>query len=349
MLACSSPEHRLGAVAQGFPFGLGRCCAALRHVLVLAVVSLALPCVAVDLRCDDAAATRLVRVSANVWRVPAARGDADESNGGVIAQLVLVRDGARVWLIGSGPTPAFGATLACAVRRETGHDVTDVVNTRAAPELAMGNIVFVGARVWALPDVIAAMQVRCVQCQERLKARIGAAGASLQPDRIDVPSRPVGAVGAVAASAGTVGGTLGPFAWRALERAPGERVLVLRHRRERIVIAQGLLWAGDVPDLRETHSVTLLASLRALRTDARGARVLGEQGDVSDARAITQHIAYIDALRQAVLPHLIAGEVQGASGTAVALPAFDGLPSYGARHPLNVQRVWRELEPTIFR
>ena len=301
---------------------------------------MALPCSAAG--CANAAPVDLQRIDVNVWRVPAARGEADASNAGLTAQLVLVRDGERVWLIGSGPTPAFAAALACAARRATGRAVSDVVNTRAAPELAMGNVVFRSARLWALPDVIVAMRARCGQCLARLKARIGAAGESLRPERIRVPSRAVGAAGKTA-------GTLGPFAWRAVERAPGERVLVLRHRRAAIVVAQGLLWAGDVPDLRDTHSDTLLASLRALQEFAAGSRLLGEQGDVATPKALVPHIAYVEALRAAVLPHLLRGDVEGASGSAVALPEFSALPGYATAHPLNAQRVWRELEPSIFR
>lgn len=289
--------------------------------------------------CD---AVTLERVAAHVWRVPAARGESDAMNGGQVVQLVVVRDGGRVWLIGSGPTPAAGMALRCAVERELGQAVTDVVNTRAAPELSMGNGAFASARQWALPDVINAMRGRCETCLERLKARIGAAGESLQLDGIRVPSRPVG-------KAGATHGTLGPVDWLALARAPHERTLVLRLRRERVVIAQGLVWAGDVPNLHDTHSVTLHASLRTLQRFAKGARVLGEQGDVADVRAIAEHIDYIDQLRRAALPQLIRGDVEGASGGGVELPAFAARPGYALLHPLNVQRVWRELESGLFR
>ena len=340
---CSSAEQSQEAVAQGFPSSVRRGRrAGWWRVVALALLGSAGPGAAAAAGCVNAAAVNLRPVGPNLWRVAAARGEPDASNAGLTAQLVVVRDGARVWLIGSGPTPAFGAALACAVEHRLGRAVTDVVNTRPAPELAMGNVAFAGARLWALPDVIATMQARCLGCLERLQARIGAAGASLRPEHIRVPALPVGAPG-------TARGVLGPFAWRAFERAPGERVLVLRHRRERIVVAQGLLWAGDVPDLRDTRSATLRASLRALRRFAAGARLLGEQGGVAGPSALAQQIAYIDALRRAAWPHLVRGDVDGAAGAGVELPAFAGLPGYARLHRLNVQRVWRELEPTIFR
>ncbi|CAM5794581.1 hypothetical protein [Rhizobacter fulvus] len=310
-------------------------------VAALLAVSAA-PGVAAEAACDGLAEVPLVPVAAQVWRVPAARGESDAANGGVVAQLVVVQDGARVWLVGSGPTPAFGAALGCAIQRRVGRPVSDLVNTRAAPELALGNAAFPAARAWALPDVIATMRARCGTCLDRLKARIGAAGESLRHDRIRVPTQPVGGAGASR-------GALGPFAWRALPRARGERTLVLRHRATSIVVAQGLLWTDDVPDLRETDSALLLASLRALQRFAVGARLLGEQGDVADAHAVARQVAYVDALRGAVRSHLERGDVDGAAGIGVDLPGFAALPGYARRHPLNLQRVWREREAELMR
>jgi hypothetical protein len=290
--------------------------------------------------CDPSTASTwpvLQRVSPHLWRVAAQRGEPDVVNRGETTQLVVAVDGSRVWLIGSGPSPAYGAGLSCAVQRATGHQVTDVVNTRAAPELAMGNVAFPRAKLWALPDVITTMRARCVMCLERLKLRIGEAGDSLQNDLIRPPDSDVEAR------------RLGPFDWRSLPRMKGENVLVLRHRADRIVVAQGLLWDGDVPDLHEAHIDVMLPSLRALQSFSKGARLLGEQGKLTQPSTIARHLRYVQQLRTAVWAQLQRGEVQGASGFTADLPEFASLPSYAARHPLHVQRVWRELEPAMFR
>lgn len=306
------------------------------------LVCVAAPCTAADADCDASPAPALLPVSRHVWRVPAAPGESDPTNAGRVTQLVIVQDGARVWLVGSGPTPAFGEALACAIQRRLGRAVTDVLNTRAGPELSMGNAAFKGARLWALPDVIEVMQSRCPSCLERLKGNIGAAGESLEPDRILIPSMAIGL-------AGEVRGRLGPFSWRALARAPGERTLVLRHPGARLVVAQGLLWAGDVPNLRDTNSATMLASLHELQRFAAGARLLGEQGGLAEPQAVAEHVAYIGALRRAALMHLVRGDVDGASGIGIGLPGFAGLPGYALGHPLNLQRIWRELELEVLR
>ncbi len=284
----------------------------------------------------------LQRVSLHAWRVPAARGDPDPSNGGLTTQLLVVRDGRRTWLIGSGPTPAHGAALACLIQRRLGRPVTDVVNSRAAPELAMGNVAFAGARLWALPDVIEAMHTRCEACRERLKARIGTVGESLHPDSVRVPSLPIG-------GPHQSRGRLGPVDWHALQRRHGDRTLVLRHRTDRLVIAQGLLWAHDLPDLRDTDSSVLLASLKALGSWSAGAMVVGEQGPPASRQAITAHIDYLNDLRAAVAARFLAGDERAAMGRSVDLPAYDAMPSQALRHPLNVQRVYREMEADLLR
>lgn len=284
------------------------------------------------------------------WWVAAERGEPDANNGGRTVQLLLVRDGARVWLVGSGPTPAFGAALACAVRQTVHRAVTDIVNTRAVPELAMGNVAFSGARLWALPDVARAMQARCVSCQQRLKAQLGTAGASLQAADIRAPTRPVGVDGQAA-------GRLGPFDWLALPRNASERTLALRLRgrsgtdgtapADGIVLAQGLLWVGDVPDLRGTQASVLLDSWRALRDWVGDAPVLGEQGGLGGARDIDAHTAYLQALHGVIEPALARGDAWGVA--PLDLPPWQALPGYALRHPLNVQHLWLALEPTIFR
>lgn len=321
-------------MTQGNPFAFERCRrSALRCLFIVLSPNVAsATCVA-----SSDALPPLLPVATNVWRVPAAGTEPDPTNGGATIQLVLVRDGMRLWLVGSGPTPAFGAALACAIERMTGRQVTDVVNTRAAPELALGNFAFPRARLWALPDVIVAMRARCAQCQDQLRSRIGAAGESLHPDRIRAPTLAVG-------RATQATGRLGPFVWHALPRRRGERTLVLRHRG--IVIAQGLLWPGDVPDLRDTHAATMTTTLHRLRGLSSGAMLLGERGAPAAAAQLDSHLAYLEGLRNSLASQL--GSAEGASVSA-DLPAFAGLPGYPTTHPLNVQRMWRELELELFR
>ncbi|MBB4841757.1 hypothetical protein HNP55_000252 [Paucibacter oligotrophus] len=287
----------------------------------------------------------LLPVAPGLWRIAAARGEPDAGNGGLTSQLFVAEDGtaqASLWLVGSGPTPAFAARLACALQARFGRLPGDVINSRATPELAMGNIAFEPARIWALPEVMALMNKRCQLCQDKLRAKLGpVAGASLLPAIIRTPTQAVQAA------------ELGPFEWLNLDRGMGEHVLVLRHRASATVLAQGLLWAGDVPDLLKSRSDLMLAALRTLQGFAGPALLLGEQGEPGQAAgegpgSLAGHIDYIEQLRARVWAQLSAGRALDVQDPALALPAFAALPGYALRHPLNLQQLWKELEPLLF-
>jgi glyoxylase-like metal-dependent hydrolase (beta-lactamase superfamily II) len=285
----------------------------------------------------------LESVAPQVWRVAAAEGESTPDNGGMVTESVLVLERDRLWLVGSGPTPARGEALACAIEAQLGRKVTDLVNTRAHPELAMGNTAFAAARLWALDDVARAMGKRCRDCLARLAQRIGGAGARLDDSAIRVPDKRIGADGAPQ-------GQLGPFQWWALPRAPGDRTLVLRLRERPIVIAQGLVWPGAVPNLRDTDSAVMLDSLRALRSIAKGAvTVLGEQGPTGTPEDINSHMDYLVSLRAAVRARMRNGIDENAGLAAISLPMFGKRLGNGEIDALNRQRVWRELEKAMFR
>ncbi|WP_157991458.1 hypothetical protein [Caldimonas tepidiphila] len=269
-----------------------------------------------------------------VWLVPGEGGEPAPGNGGRVANLVVVRQGARVWLLGSGPTPAAGAALACEVRRRLGRPVSDVVNPRAQPELVLGNAAFPGARLWAAEPVARAMRRHCPACVEALAQRIGPAGAALDERAVRLPQR------LLRGSAGR----LGPFDWRLLPRGGRSPTLVLRHRASGLWIAHGLLWAGAVPELRDAELAPLREGTRALLALVGPAGVVGEQGGPAGAAALREHLAYWEALDAKVRAAVERGALESAASDALALPEFAHLPHYAERHPLNVQRAWRQAE-----
>ncbi|MFM9916170.1 MAG: hypothetical protein ACKVOX_10220 [Rhizobacter sp.] len=298
-------------------------------------------------------AVALEAVASDVWRVPVAGEESNPTNGGWVTQPVLVRDGHRLWLIASGPTPAQGARLRCAIERTLHLRVTDIVNTRSHPELALANVAFSGPRIWALADVAHAMRERCPQCLLRLQQRIAPAEFSTARDdslrgaKIRVPDHLLGVK--AGGSRDDVAGQLGPFRWWAFERAPGERTLTLVHRDSGWIVAQGLVWADGVPNLRETRLDPLMDSLRRLRALARpdSAGILGEQGGPGGIADIDRHLTYLTQLKRMTQAALERGEVEGA--TAIEVLEFVGTPGYAEYHALNRQRVWRELEQAWFK
>ncbi len=287
-------------------------------------------------------------LGADVWWLPSATGDSQAANRGQVSNLLLVRQGrgatARLWALGSGPSPAWGRALACQVRRQLGSRVTDVVSPWARPELVLG---VAGLRQpgqallrhWAHADVAAAMAAQCPHCVDRLRLRLGAAAADLGDDPIRLPDQLLQGEQ----------GRLGPFDWWRLPRSAGRWVTVWRLAgagQATLWLAHGLLQGTGPPDGRDADLALLqqsslrLAALAA--ADGPAARFIGEQGPLLAAAAPARHARYWADLRAAAEAAVLRGDDE----TAPA-PAWPGLPEgWGAQtwHALNWQRAWREVE-----
>jgi len=291
-------------------------------------------------------------LGAGAWLVPARPGDPDAANRGQVLNLVLVRDGARLWALGSGPSPAFGRALDCQARRHLGGPVTDVVSPWARPELVLGAAALVAAgggdaavRHWAHASVAEAMAVQCGGCVQRLRQRLGAAASDLGADPVHLPSRRLDGDA----------GRLGPFGWWRLARADGRWLTVWRlppaadGTGGALWLAPGLLDGHGPADGRDADLAQLqraAAQLAALAAaDGPQVRFVGDQGPPLAADGAARQAAY----GQALLAAAEAAVARGDDETAPA-PAWPGLPPAWAAHPwhaLNWQRAWRQVEPRV--
>jgi hypothetical protein len=268
-----------------------------------------------------------------LWWVRAERGDADAHNRGVVSNLLIVRDGRRVWAVGSGPSPTFGRALGCVVEREIGQAVTDVISPWPHPELVLGAAGLPQARHWAHADVAQAMRRQCARCVMRLRQRLGAAAADLGVATARLPERWL---------RGTKG-QLGPLNWWRLQRAPGVPVTVWQVRGSGALTAHGLLWAGDAPDLRDSRVEAMRAATEQLAVIARDATTLmGEQGEPAQAGEVDAHRLYWRALDAEVRSAQSRGD--DATTVPTALPGVDASRTKGTAHAFNWQRAWRHAE-----
>lgn len=299
----------------------------------------------------------LRRLAADLWWIPGHPGDADEANRGAISNLLALREGRRLWLLGSGPSEVYGRTLACRLRRVTGRAVSDVISPWPRPELVLGQAGVQARRHWAHAEVAQTMQERCHHCVQRLRLRLGSAASDLGRGEPSLPGRPL--IGA--------SGRLGPWHWWRLERSSGTPVTVWWLPRHRLATAHGLLWSDGAPDLRDAASAPYaeaLGTLQRLEDRLRASaerpgsgvvpasspalRWLPEQGPLLPAGAAAQQQAYVIRLRDAARAGVAAGA--DLPGDAPAWPGVGatadnaaGAP-LGPRHALNWQRVWREAE-----
>lgn len=292
-------------------------------------------------------ALRLQPLAPGVWWLPAATGDSTPANRGQVSNIVLVRDGhgaaARLWALGSGPSPAFGRALACQVRRQLGASVTDVVSPWAHPELVLGVAGLPGPlRHWAHDAVAQAMAAQCPHCVERLRQRLGPAAADLGRDPIRLPDHRLQGEQ----------GRLGPLHWWRLPRSDGRWVTVWRTApagAAPIWLAHGLLQGDGPPDGRDADLALLQQSARHLAglaaDDGPGVRFVPEQGPLLPAEAPVLHAAYwaglLDTARAAV--------ERGDDETAPP-PGWPGLQrgwQAAPWHAVNWQRAWRQVEPAV--
>lgn len=287
-------------------------------------------------------ALRIEPVAAGIWWIPGSPGDANATNRGRISNLLAVQDGERLWLLGSGPSAAFGRALGCHLRRLTGQAVTDVISPWARPELVLGQAGLNAPRHWAHADVAAAMRSRCAQCIERLRQRLGTAAADLEDAPAPLPQQLLQGEA----------GRLGPWQWWRLQRAPAQTITLWWLPRAGLGAAHGLLWGDGPPDLRDSTLDALdttLAQADALqpRLAAPGAlRWLPEQGDWLDAGAARRQQDYLRALRAAADAAVARGD--NAAEADMRLQGAAAALAVGERHGLNWQRAWREAEQRSF-
>lgn len=316
---------------------LFRCAVALAHGLGLA---LGLSPLASAAPACPGPVIRFERLADGVWLLPSDVGDADAANRGVVSNLVLVRQGARWWLLGSGPSPAHGRALACQIRQRFGHAVTDVVSPWARPELVLGQQGLLGARRWAHVEVADAMREQCPGCVARLHERLGAAAADLGPDPIAVPDHLL---------RGETG-RLGPFRWWLLPRAAGRSLTVWRHEASATWVAPGLLAAAPPGDGRDADLALLYSGLLRLaelaRVDGQAARWVGEQGGAQRSDAPALQARYWHDLTNAVGAAIELGADE--SAPAQPLPGWPDAVNRHAWHALNWQRAWRQVETQRF-
>jgi hypothetical protein len=281
---------------------------------------------------------RFEPLARGLWLVPSQLGEATPANRGHVSNIVLALDGRRVWLLGSGPTPAFARALACQVQERFARKVTDVVSPWPRPESVLGARGLGSVRSWAHADVAKAMRERCAHCVGRLRERLGSAAMDLGAEPVRVPDHLVRGSS----------GRLGPWRWWLFSRGKGYPVTVWQFGKTPIRIAPGLLWGEGAPDGRDADIATLARSSLALATMAgmpnTAMQWLGEQGGVLGADAPARAQQYWAEIRAAVARAQERGDLD-----AAAPPPLDSLRAYAGDplHALNWQRAWLQSEEAL--
>lgn len=304
---------------------------------------------------------RFEPLGAGLWRVPARGTEADAINRGQVIHLVLARHEGRLWLLGSGPSPAFARALRCAAWRQFGLEIRHATNPYARAELVLGNAGLPQATVVAPRPVRQAMQVQCPQCVARLRSRLGAAAVDLgsAPVRLPAPMPvfmpalmpalvPAPLPASSPAPAPRHGAEhrqrWGPFHWWLVKRGAGAWTSAWRHDDVGVTAAFGLLWFDGPPDGRDTEPASMIQGLEDLLAAVPpNERFVGDAGPPGDRAAVQAQLDYWRALWRAAQQ----GVATGASWPDEPPPLPAGWSDVSERHRLNWQRAWRLAEDAL--
>jgi hypothetical protein len=251
----------------------------------------------------------------------------------------------RLWLIGSGPSPAFGRRLAAVLAQRWPGAALEVASPWPHPEAVLGVLGLPAAAQathTAHEAVARQMAERCAGCVERLRTRLGPAATDLgEGDPVALPRHQLTGEA----------GTWGPWRWARLDRADAVSVTWWWHAGARLAFAPGLLGDGSAPDGRDADITRMAGSTRALAqwrppedsgAEARPWRWVGEQGAAQPAEAAARAAAYWQALQAAVEAGLDRGDL--GEPAPIELPGIDRAVTASPLHALNWQRAWRQAE-----
>lgn len=272
-----------------------------------------------------------------VYVARAHNAEVTHANAGEVVPTLVHVTGAGVLVVDPGPQAAWGGALLGAIRGLTPQPVRWVVNTHAHPENVLANAALARLRprpvFLASPATAALMRQRCADCLARLQAQLG--HAAMRGTTIVLPEPALQA-----------GGWLhtGATAWQVQvhDNAHSASDTVLYAPRLRLLCAGGLAYRERVPEMQEAllqgwrHALRQLAALPA---DTVIATAPG-----TPAQTLVPTLAYLDALASGIGAALAAGRDASQAMDAVAAAPFRHWRQFHARHPLNVQRAWRQLE-----
>ncbi|SPS02086.1 MBL fold metallo-hydrolase [Cupriavidus taiwanensis] len=286
-----------------------------------------------------AAGTRVVLdpLRPGVYVARADNAEAMRANAGAVVPTLVHVTRAGVLVVDPGPQAAWGRALLGAIRALTAQPVHWVVNTHAHPENVLANAAFAGLRprprFLASAATAALMRQRCEACLASLSAQLGR--TAMRGTAIVLPE-PALQDGAWLHTGGT--------AWQVQVHAPAHSAsdTVLYAPQLRLLCAGGLAYRGRVPEMQEASLQGWRQALRQLI--ALPADIVVATATGTPAQTLVPTLAYLDALAHGIGAALAAGRDATQAADAVAAGPFRHWRHFPTRHPLNLQRAWRELE-----
>ena len=94
------------------------------------------------------------RLAEGIWMVPGAQEAINQTNGGAIANVIILDTRAGAVIVDTGPSRRYGEALAKLARKLTGKEIARVYLTHFHPDHVFGNQAFVADKIAAPKGVI---------------------------------------------------------------------------------------------------------------------------------------------------------------------------------------------------
>ena len=262
-----------------------------------------------------------------------------------VRSLAIVDDSSFL-LVDPGPDATYTQALISALRKieprlKNHPDV--IINSVARPEHALGNSTVSSShtKIYASSITQANMVERCPNCRKRLSESLN--NSELAKTEIQTPEFVIDK---------HIGIPNYPE-WQVLEfQARTKSDLVLWHPRLRILFAGGLISHESIPDLIDGSVLKWQAALQNLKQ--LNPRVIIGTGPylrnikINQAKSTADQLKltnnYLNELEAIVRKDFLAGGNEADADKCLNLEQFAKVKGYKKLHPLNIQRVWREIE-----
>ena len=262
-----------------------------------------------------------------------------------VRSLAIIDDSSFL-LVDPGPDARYTRALLSALKKmeprlRSHPDV--IINSVARPEHALGNSTLSNAQtqIYATSITQANMIERCPNCRKRLSESLN--NPELAKTPIQTPS--------IALNLGV--GLSGYPEWQLFEfQGRTESDLVLWHPQLKILFAGGLISHQSIPDLIDGSVLKWQAAIHKLQQLKPRVIVgtgpylrnikINESKTTQDQLKLTSN--YLNDLESIVRKDFLAGGNEADADKCLNLEQFAKIKGYKKLHPLNIQRVWREIE-----
>mgnify|MGYP000019309531 FL=1 len=261
-------------------------------------------------------------------------------------RTLIVTSKSNFLIVDPGPDAAYTKALLAALKKvepKLPSHPEVIINSVARPEHSLGNSTISNelTKIYSTKVTQTNMVERCPNCRKRLAESLNKASIAETP--IQTPNQVIS----------PLSGIPNYPEWQVLEfTARTESDLALWSPQLKILFAGGLVSHQSIPDLTDGSVLQWLNALSDIEL-LKPAMIIGTGPYLAKSRMIDKKTTeiqlkftrqYLSELEKIVRKDFLAGGNEADADKCLNLEQFAKVKGYKKLHPLNIQRVWREIE-----